>query len=398
MTGRYIISLVFLIGFMVGIVSTTAEIAGASESPAGKPTHCRLDVVVDPATKKISGTMDIQADKGRELTIYRNGTRLKEFHSPGLKRDIGKDKGEDPFVVRYDGPIQLKYEITIESSEDNILNNQEIVLDEEYDVFRRLSIKEMPPTVERLITDEKSIIVTPASASGLYTELIVAFGENGSVLQFMKNRPDATRKYGRRKGETIFLQKAPNQEPKARKSLDKKKTPQQKVRRGDRTTMSKGKDMQPGFRRQCLQRTSQRLKENDLASASLLIVGLENPLLKRLQIETPPLDTGFRIIVRENPFNPRKVIAIAAGISHEEVVAAQSQVADYRKYSVLSFDKGKLVNKSLEKSDNGIRRSVANFDSAGREDSAKILSNSASCLSGSMNEKWRHTPCFLPDT
>ena len=128
MTGRYIIALIFLIGFMVGIVSTSVEIAGASESPAGKTTHCRLDVVVDPAAKKISGTMDILAEKSRELTIYRNDARFKEFHIPGLKKDIGKDKGEDPFVIRYEGPIQLKYEVAIESSEDNILNDQEIVL------------------------------------------------------------------------------------------------------------------------------------------------------------------------------------------------------------------------------------------------------------------------------
>jgi|GEM_PF-715959 len=729
MNGRYIIALVLLIVFMLGIVSTSVEIAVASDSSEGKTTHCRLSIEVNHLTKKITGTMDILADKGRELTIYRNGARLKEFHSPGSKRDIGKDKGEDPFVVRYEGPIQLKYEITIENSEDNIINEKEIVLktnwypvvdgfntyevrailpkgfvaisegdsvemqqhsnkavlisrldkpysdaitivaskhfvvskdvqdgidiytyffsdhagqakafideakrylkmyqsligkypyrrfsivenslpsafsvptfilmtadyikeginketplhhemvhqwfgnsvfadyekgnwhegltiyfadhlqeeadnkalncrkriligyenyvrdnnefplnkfterfnyasrsigygksamiyhmlrkrygdktfydtirnfvkehsfriaswediqrafeattgqnlsfffqqwvyntgiadlditdiqmnrktqgyeitlsilqkkktfhlsipvtfyfegekqtkhievaetkssfsflfdkppkeiaiDEEYDVFRRLSINETPPTVERLITDEKSIIVTPASMSSLYTELIAAFGENGSILQFMKGRPDITRKYGRRSAERTSLliksDKIPDQEPKARQYQGKKKRDDQKFRKWDKdkdniASKRKKMEMQPDFRRQCQQRSSQRLKDEDLASASLLVVGLDNPLLKRLKIETPPLDTGFRIVVQKNPFNLSKVIAIVAGISREEILAAQSKVVKYRKYSVLSFSEGKLVNKFMEKSDNGIR-------------------------------------------
>ncbi|HOJ72112.1 MAG TPA: hypothetical protein PLR38_09800 [Syntrophorhabdaceae bacterium] len=113
--------------------------------------------------------------------------------------------------------------------------------------------------------------------------------------------------------------------------------------------------MQPGFRRQCQERSSQRIKDEDISSASLLVIGLDNPLLKRLKIETQPMDAGFIFVVQKNPFNPRKVIAIAAGVSHEEIKTAQAKVVDYRKYSALSFEKGRLVKKSLEKSDNGIR-------------------------------------------
>lgn len=725
-----------LIVFLAGIIFGDINILQASDGPEGKTAHLRLLIEINPATKKVTGTMDILTDKGRELTIYRNGVRLKEFNSFGVKRDVGKDKGEDHFVVRYEGPTQLKYEATIESSEDNIMNENEIVLktgwypvvdgfntyeiraslpkgfvgitegdrvemieqknksilisrldkpysdavtivaskyfvvskdvldgidiytyffkdhagqsklfiegakhylkmyqsligkypysrfsivenslpsafsvptfilmspsyikkdnikdtplgheiahqwfgnsvfadyekgnwhegltiyfadhldeefnnkapscrkrillgyehyvrdnnefplnkfterfdyasrsigygksamvyhmlrkrfgdkvfydtiryfvkehsfrvaswediekafeiktgenlsayfkqwvydtgiadinivdtsmvkkaqgyevtfsiiqqgktfhlyvpvtfyfedekqtnyieisepkrlfsfllnkkpkeiviDEEYHIFRRLSINETPPTIERLITDEKSIIVTPASMANMYTELIAAFGENGSVIQFMRERPDITRKYGRRGAEKIFLQAKSDttskpdiiadKEPKARQYSDKKKKDEQKVRKWDRDKdkiglwKQKKIEMQPGFRRQSQQRSPQRLKENDLASASLLIIGLDNPLLKRLQIETSPLDKGFRIVVQKNPFNLRKVIAIAAGTSHEEIKAAQSKVVDYRKYSMLSFSQGKLIHKDLKQSDNGIR-------------------------------------------
>lgn len=731
MINKNVAILILLAGFIASMFFTTTGIAKASESPVGKTTHCRLSIEINPVTKKITGTMDIIADKGRELTIYRNNARLKEFHSPGTKRDIGKEKGEDPFVIRYEGPIQLKYEITIENSEDNIINEKEIVLktgwypvvdgfntyevratfpkgfiaisegesvemqqlnkkavmiskldkpysdaitivaskrfvvtkdaldgidiytyffsehagqakifiegakhyikiyqsligkfpyrrfsivenslpsafsvptfilmtesyikkdnikdtplgheivhqwfgnsvfadyekgnwhegltiyfadhldeeinnqalncrkriligyenyvrdnnefplnkfterfdyasrsigygksamvfhmlrkrfgdkifydtirhfvkehsfkvtswediqrafenttgedlsfyfkqwvydkgiaeidisdiqtkkrtqgyevgfsifqkdksyritvpvtfyfknnkltkhidiadkktssvfmfdeppteivlDEEYDVFRRLSIRETPPTIERLITDEKSIIVTPASESSIYTELIAAFGEKGSIIQFMKGRPDITRKYGRRGREITTLQdkpdKTPEQELKPWQYQERKKKDDQKARKWvkdrdkDNTAWKRKKtEMQPGFRRQCQERSSQRIKDEDISSASLLVIGLDNPLLKRLKIETHPMDAGFIFVVQKNPFNPRKVIAIAAGVSHEEIKTAQAKVVDYRKYSALSFEKGRLVNKSLEKSDNGIR-------------------------------------------
>jgi hypothetical protein len=235
----------------------------------------------------------------------------------------------------------------------------EIVLDEEYDVFRRLSGKEKPPMIETLITDDKSIIVLPASAASAYAELIAAFGEKGTVLQFMKDRPDATRKRGGGRVDRMSLQRMSDHERRERQSHGRMTAPRQKVRRSD-STVSWTKAMQPGLRRQCLQRNPQRLNDTDLTSASLLVIGLDNPILKRLQIEAPTLDVGFRITVMKNPLNVNRVVAIAAGKSSDEIAAAQRQIADYRKYSTLSFDKGKLVNKSLEKSDSGIRRSLAN--------------------------------------
>lgn len=63
--------------------------------------------------------------------------------------------------------------------------------------------------MERLITDEKSIIVTPTKAGNLYKELIAAFGENSSVIEFMKGRPDITRRYGWRSRETASLEEKP---------------------------------------------------------------------------------------------------------------------------------------------------------------------------------------------
>ena len=41
-----------------------------------------------------------------------------------------------------------------------------------------------------------------------------------------------------------------------------------------------------------------------------------------------------------------------------EIDLAQGQMTDYRKYSALIFEQGKLVSKTLEKADNGIRVAV----------------------------------------
>jgi hypothetical protein len=710
---------------LTGVVSAAATIAEASENPAGATTHCRLDVIVDPATSKVTGVMDISAEAGRELTIYRNDARIKEFRVAGRKKDIGKDKGEDPFVIRVEGPIRLQYEITVKNREDNRLSDQEIVLkdgwypvvdgfctyevrallpqgfvavsegesdetlpqgdkalftsrleqpysdaisliaskrfvvsrdalddidiytyffsdhagqsavflegakrylkmyqsligkypykrfsivenslssafsmptfilmtekyirqgqieetplgheivhqwfgnsvfvdydkgnwhegltiyladhiseearredancrkriligyesyvrdnnefplnkfserfdyasrsigygksamvfhmlrkaygdeafygtirrfvrdhsfrvaswedlekafeaaagrdlspyfqqwvydvgiadlemtdvqmgqkeqgyevrfsvlqkgksyrlsvpvafyfkdrkrterveisqvetpftflfdeppteivlDEGYDVFRRLTVQETPPIIERLITDEKSIIVTPSAAGGLYTELIAAFGENGSVLQFINQRSDVTRKYAHGGRERMSLLKSRDRETTDRQTLREKEALRKKVQSGTRTASSRGAGGLPGFHRQSLQREAKRLKDGDLASASLLIVGADNPILRRLRIDLPPLDAGFGIVVKKNPLNPRKVIAVVAGKSREEIELAQGQITDYRKYSALSFDRGKLTDKTIEKAENGIRRIVAN--------------------------------------
>ena len=97
-----------------------------------------------------------------------------------------------------------------------------------------------------------------------------------------------------------------------------------------------------------------------MASASLLVLGADNPMLRRLGIAVPPIDAGFGIVVQKNPLNPRKVVAVVTGKSREEIELSQGQITDYRKYSALSFDRGKLTDKTIEKTENGIRRTVAN--------------------------------------
>ena len=229
----------------------------------------------------------------------------------------------------------------------------EIILDERYDVFRKLTLPEIPPTIERLITDEKSIIVSSPSNMPLYAGLAKAFDNKGAVSTFLNQRADVSRKFVRGEGfgRKVYL----DPETKGFKQGSNREFSGKDRNKRRITAASISAEGAPALRRQRLERKVTRLKDEDLATASLLIMGQDNPLLRRLGIEMPPINAGFFIVVTKNPYNQRKVAAVVSGKSREEIDMAQRQITDYRKYSILTFDKGKLVSKTVDKADNGIR-------------------------------------------
>jgi len=86
----FLVAAPFVIVIVFFVLAVAAEAASSSAI-----THCRLDIAVDPATAMVTGVMDISAEKGRELTIYRNDAKIREFRIAGRKRDVGKEKGEN---------------------------------------------------------------------------------------------------------------------------------------------------------------------------------------------------------------------------------------------------------------------------------------------------------------
>ncbi len=103
------------------------------------------------------------------------------FYFPGGRRTERLDvRGEtNPFVFFFDERPKA------------------IVLDEYYDVFRKLTVSETPPTIERLITAEKSIIVSSPSNMDLYSGFTKIFENQGAALTFLNQRSDVTRKFSR---------------------------------------------------------------------------------------------------------------------------------------------------------------------------------------------------------
>ncbi|MEN6488787.1 MAG: hypothetical protein ABFD66_07885, partial [Smithella sp.] len=346
-----------LIVFLLSILSvfSVSICPAAAAASVSEVTHCRLDIVVDPVASRVSGFMEISTTADRDLIIYPNEARIIELHINGKKTVIPQILDKDEITLHAPGPIRLRYETTIKNSEDNLLSDRDIVLKDGWypvvDGFCTYEVQAVlpggfigfsegefsdtaPPTIERLITDEKSINVSSPSNMPLYAELTKAFGDKGSVATFMNQRPDASRKFERGGGRKIFLDPgAKGFELRPGKEFTAKER-----KKGRMSSASHREDGSPAFRRQHLPREASRLKDDDLASASLLIIGVDNPLLRRLGIEVPPTNAGFFIVVTKNPHNPLKVAAIVSGKSREEIDMAQGQITDYRKYSTLTFD------------------------------------------------------------
>jgi aminopeptidase N len=60
---------------------------------------------------------------------------------------------------------------------------EKMVLDEDYDIPRRLSKGELPPVVGRLIGDERHVVIRPPAAEGVYKAVIDFFKEKGAVVK-----------------------------------------------------------------------------------------------------------------------------------------------------------------------------------------------------------------------
>jgi uncharacterized iron-regulated protein len=163
---------------------------------------------------------------------------------------------------------------------------ERIVIDEDYDVARMLSMSEYPPVIARLIGDEKPIVVLPPSGAEIYDEIIHAFSEKGAKV--------------------------------------------------------KGPD---------------KIKYEDLKTSSLVVLGANNPLVGKLYGDLVTRG-AFSVVIRENPWNSKKVAGIFDAQSKEEVEAAFQKIFHYGKYSEVSFDHGLNVYKKIDETTRGISKGI----------------------------------------
>jgi aminopeptidase N len=113
----------------------------------------------------------------------------------------------------------------------------------------------------------------------------------------------------------------------------------------------------------------------DLASASLILLGADNPVVRRLfgVIKT---DGGFSVTVRENPLNPACVAAVIHADSREEVALAFGKIFHYGRYSQVAFERGKNISRSVDETENGVTREVAampQLDQSTRDALARVI-------------------------
>jgi aminopeptidase N len=96
------------------------------------------------------------------------------------------------------------------------------------------------------------------------------------------------------------------------------------------------------------------LKDEDIRTSSILVLGYKSPVLKRLFGEVKRPGSGFVLAVRNNPLNTAKVVAYAAGDSREEVSLAVRKIFHYGKYTTIRFERGENVEKETAKTDRGM--------------------------------------------
>ncbi len=98
----------------------------------------------------------------------------------------------------------------------------------------------------------------------------------------------------------------------------------------------------------------QEVREADLRGSTLLLLGAENPVARRLFGPLDRPEAGFSITVRRNPWDPERVAALVHARSADEARAAVRKLGHYGKYSHLAFENGRNREKRIEDGDRGI--------------------------------------------
>ncbi len=99
--------------------------------------------------------------------------------------------------------------------------------------------------------------------------------------------------------------------------------------------------------------------DKDMRDSSLLVVGADSPVLKRLlgNVESPM--GGFVLTVTNNPLNVENVVAFVEARSREEVDLATAKIFHYGQYSTITFSAGKNTGKKTAGSQDGIVRRLS---------------------------------------
>ncbi|OGW21625.1 MAG: hypothetical protein A2077_04400 [Nitrospirae bacterium GWC2_46_6] len=205
----------------------------------------------------------------------------------------------------------------------------EIVIDEDYDLFRALSVDEDPPTLERLASDENKSIILPADRKDRYREIIDVFNEKGEriKLAYLKSG------YPPRKGHV---------------ENEKKRRPGFLTKNGERKKRFFSKEMT-------------EINDEAMKASSIVVLGMDNPVINKLFGKTEfTKDYGslLRVDIKKNPLNPEKVVVVV-NISdntsgRQKAVPAFEQIFEYPFYSNYYLKDGQII-KELKETPRGIR-------------------------------------------
>ena len=168
---------------------------------------------------------------------------------------------------------------------------QRVIIDEDYDVPRKLSKPEFPPVISRIMGETRIVFVFSQDEKTKYQSFIDLFDDK----------------------EVEF-------------------------------------------------KTSEEVELDDLKSSTLIVLGKNNPLIRRIFAGSGPDDEGFSIVVKQNPFNDQRVIALVTGESDEAIREAAKKITHYGGYSKLNFKNGTNVAKEIAPSVHGIEVDISGIE------------------------------------
>lgn len=149
--------------------------------------------------------------------------------------------------------------------------------------------------------------------------------------------------------------------------------------------------------KELLQKEAKDIKDADIKASSIVILGNDNPLIERLYGKPEIIEAGFSIVIKNNPWNANKVVAVINGKSKEEVDAAFRKIFHYGKYSALAFEMGKNIYKRIDESGRGIvvnlmeqPMAVAVSDLKTLNDVINNVSNKRIIYTGEQHDQFAH--------
>jgi aminopeptidase N len=160
----------------------------------------------------------------------------------------------------------------------------QLIIDENYDIARRLAPAESPPVIAGVLGAEKLRVVAPEKDESKYKSIIEFFHAKGAQVV-----------------------------------------------------------------------ASQSLDDAALGATTLLLLGHDNAVARRLYGEVESPAAGFSLVVKKNPRNPLKAVGIVVSTSADETRTAWPKILHYGKYSALTFQNGRNLSATIAETARGMR-------------------------------------------
>ncbi|HXX81132.1 MAG TPA: ChaN family lipoprotein, partial [Thermodesulfovibrionales bacterium] len=98
---------------------------------------------------------------------------------------------------------------------------------------------------------------------------------------------------------------------------------------------------------------SQEVGDEDVKRSPLVILGYDNPVIRRLFGKMDGPSQGLVLTVRQNPFDPSMIIGVVNASSGSEVESAWEKISHFGNSGLVAFKEGKNIEKKTGESQQG---------------------------------------------